>query len=238
MARVTAELPPVGSRRRPRPPAVARDDVAVESLNPPTRRRPSWLAGGVLLVALAALLGVWLFSSATATLSVVVAGRDLPPGHVVTRADLRVVEMGRAGGLRAVQAHQQELVLGSSARALVPEGTVLHTGLFTTPDAAVPAGKVVVGASLVAGAVPVADLRPGDQVVVLAAPASSAAAPPDAAGEARELGAAEVWAVHGAASPGSSSERVWVSLLVDEAIQGAVAQAAADDHLRLGLVAP
>lgn len=220
-----------------RPASLDRDDVVVESLSPPIRRRPSWLAGGVLLVTLAALLGVWLFSSATSTLSVMVAAHDLPPGHVVTRADLRVVEMGRTGGLRAVQVHQQDLVVGSAARALIPEGTVVHTGLFTTPDAAVPAGKVVVGGAFVAGAVPVANLRPGDRVVLLATPDAALGAGAEAAA-ATELGSAEVWAVEGAASAGSASEKVWVSLLVDVAIQGPVAQAAAAEQLRLGLVAP
>lgn len=228
-------------RKRPaRPPraALAADGIAVESLSPPIRRRPSWLAAGVLLVALAALLGVWLFSSATSTISVMVAARDLPPGHVVGRADLRAVEMGKTGGLRAVQVHQQDLVVGSAARALIPEGTMIHTGLFTAPDAAVPAGKVVVGGAFTAGAVPVPNLRPGDRVVLLAAAPTSLGAATDAATVATELGPAEVWAVDGAASAGSASEKVWVSLLVDVGMQGAVVQAAAAEQLRLGLVAP
>lgn len=234
---MTATLPDRRGRKRSRPAVATADHVAVESLNAPTRRRPSWLAGGVLLVALAALLGAWLFSSATSTLSVMVAARDLPPGHVVTRADLRVVEMGKAGGMRAVQAHQQDLVVGSAARALIPEGTVVHTGLFTTPAAAVPSGKVVVGGAFAAGAVPVANLVPGDRVVLLATPEAPPAAGVEAAPPAVELGTAEVWAVEGTASAGSSSEKVWVALLVDVAIQGAVAQAAASEQLRLGLVA-
>ncbi len=226
-------------RRRPgRPAPVERDEIAVESLSPPTRRRPSWLAGGVLLVAVAALLGAWLFASATSTISVMVAAHDLPPGHVVTRADLRVVEMGKTGGLRAVQVHQQDLLVGSAARALIPEGTVVHTGLFTTPQSAVPPGKVVIGGAFAAGAAPVASLRPGDRVVLLATSPSGLAAASDPATTATELGAAEVWAVEGTASAGSTSEKLWVSLLVDAAIQGPVAQAAAAEQLRLGLVAP
>ena len=39
----------------------------------------------------------------------------------------------------------------------------------------------------------------------------------------------------GEASTGSRSQLVWVSLLVDSVLQGDVAQAAADDRLRLGL---
>jgi hypothetical protein len=236
---MTATLPDRRGRKHAGVPAAdARQPVAVESLSAPTRRRPSWLAGGVLLVALAALLGAWLFSSATSTLSVMVAAQDLPPGHVVTRADLRVVEMGQTGGLRAIQVHQQDLVVGSTARDLIPEGTLVHTGLFTTPDAAVPPGKVVVGGAFAAGAAPVANLRPGDAVVLLATPHTPLGADTEATPTAVELGTAEVWAVEGAASAGSASEKVWVALLVDAAIQGTVAQAAATDALRLGLVAP
>jgi hypothetical protein len=217
---------------------VAADAIAVESLSPPTRRRPSWLAAGVLLVALAALLGVWLFSSATSTISVMVAAHDLPPGHVVTQADLRVVEMGKTGGLRAVQVHQQNLIVGSAARGLIPEGTILNTGLFTSAEAAVPDGKAVVGGAFTAGAVPVPGLRPGDQVVLLSVPDAPLGAGAAGSTTAIALGRAEVWAVDGSASAGSSSERMWVSLLVDAAIQGDVAHAAATDNLRLGLVAP
>lgn len=218
---------------------IAGDDIAVESLRAPTRRRPSWLAAGALLIAVAALLGVWLFSSATSTITVVVAAHDLPPGHVVTRADLRAVEMGKTGGLRAIQVDQQDLVLGAAARAMVPEGTVINTGLFTAPTAVVPAGKVVIGGAFAAGAVPVANLRPGDRVVLLAAtPAGAAATGLDAAGVATELGTGEVWAVDGAASASAISEKMWISLLVDDALQGPVAQAAASERLRLGLVPP
>lgn len=225
-------------RRRAETPAAtgsAADAVAVESISPPTRRRPSWLAAGALLIALAALLGAWVYSSATSTISVMVAARDLPPGHVVTPADLRVVEMGRTGGMRAVQAEQQDLLIGTAARALVPEGTVVHTGLFTPPASVVPAGKVVVGGSFAAGATPVANLRPGHRVVLLEV-SSSTLGLGESDASAIDLGAAEVWAVEGSASSGAASERVWISLLVDASIQTDVADAAANDRLRLGLV--
>lgn len=210
--------------------------VAVESLTPPTRRRPSWLLGGVLLVALAALLGAYLFARVTDTISVTVAARDLPPGHVVTRDDLRAVEISRTGDLRAVLIEQQDLLVGSAARSLVPAGTVLHTGLFVRPDAAVPPGKVVVGGAFAAGAAPWSGLRPGDRVVLLRVGTAAPGAADDT--PAAELGTAEVWAVDGEASSASASQRVWVALLVNSAIQGDVVQAAAADRLRLGLVSP
>jgi len=220
-----------------RPVAADPATIAVESLSPPTRRRPSWLVGGVLLVAVAALLGAYLFSQATDTISVTVAAADLPPGHIVTRADLKAVEISRTGDLRAVLIEQQDLLVGSAARALVPAGTVLHTGLFVRPDEAVPVGKVVVGGAFTAGAAPWSGLRPGDRVVLLRIGSTGVATAADD-GPAAELGVGEVWAVGGAASSSSASQRVWIWLRVDTAIQGDVAQAAAADRLRLGLVAP
>jgi len=210
--------------------------VAVESLSPPTRRRPSWLVGGVLLIALAALLGAYLFSQATDTISVTVAATDLPPGHIVTRADLRAVDVSRTGDLRAVQIEQQDLIVGSAARSLIPAGTVLHTGLFVSPTAAVPDGKVVVGGAFTAGAVPVAGLRPGDRVVLFRVGSANSLAAAASDDPAAELGVGEVWSVEDGGS--GSSQRVWVALLVDASIQGDVVQAAAADRLRLGLVAP
>ena len=52
------------------------------ALASPTRRRPSWVVAGVALVAVAALLGAWVFSTTTSTMRVVVAAHDLSPGAV------------------------------------------------------------------------------------------------------------------------------------------------------------
>ena len=212
--------------------------LSVTSLTPPKRRRPSWIAMGAMLAALAGLLGAYVFSVATDTISVVVAARDINPGDVLGPADVRVVEMGRTGELRAVLSHQQELVVGLSARGPIPAGTVLNTGLFVAEGLAIPAGKVVVGGAFGAGAVPTDSIRAGDEVRLLRVLTEreqlTAGSPGDAS--ASVLGTATVWSVEGAASTDSRSQLVWVSLLVDAELQGSVAQAAADERLRLGLL--
>ena len=212
--------------------------LSVTSLTPPKQRRPSWIALGVLLAALAGLLGAYVFSAATDTISVVVAARDIDPGEVLGPADVRVVEMGRTGELRAVLSDQQDLVVGRSVRGPIPAGTVLNTGLFVGPGSAIPAGKVVVGGAFGAGAVPTGSLRAGDEVQLLRVLTEreqlAAGSPGDAA--ASVLGTATVWSVEGEASTDSRSQLVWVSLLVDADLQGAVAQATADDRLRLALL--
>ena len=110
-----------------------RDELSVVSTSSPTRRRPSWVLLGSLLVGLAGLLGAWVFTATTERISVMVAARDISPGEVITATDMTAVEMGKAGGLRAVQPSQQSLVVGRAARGPIPAGTVLNTGLFAEP---------------------------------------------------------------------------------------------------------
>ena len=91
---------------------VRRDDESVVSMAGPTRRRPSWVLLGTLLVGVAGLLGAWVFTATTATISVMVAARDIGPGEVLAATDMRVVEMGKAGGLRAISAVTMQLKVG------------------------------------------------------------------------------------------------------------------------------
>ena len=204
------------------------------SLSRPTRRRPSWVLIGALLVGLAALLGAWVFAATSEHVSVVVAAHDIQPGEVIGETDLRVVEIGASSELRAIQSRQQELILGKAARGPIPQGTVLNTDLFIDRAGAVPLGMVVVGAALDPGAVPMSGLRAGDVVNLLAvqrttAGQTEAAAPPIAV----SLTAGTVWSVE---PTRSNSTGMWVSLMVPTAAEGAVAQAAADGLLRLSLV--
>jgi len=204
------------------------------SLSRPTRRRPSWVLVGSLLVGLAALLGAWVFAATSEQVSVVVAARDIQPGEVIGVSDLRVVEIGGSSDLRAIQSSQQELILGKSARGPIPGGTVLNTDLFTDQGAAVPAGMVVVGAALDPGAVPTSGLRAGDAVNVLAAQRTTVGqSTGDVPPIAPLLTTGTVWSVE---PTGSNSTGIWVSLVVPSASEGAVVQAAADGLLRLTLV--
>lgn len=227
--------------RRTRPTATSAangasvDPDPLVSLSPPTRRRPSWIVLGTIIVGLAALLGAYVFNAASETIQVMVAAHDLEPGETVEPSDLRVVEMGRTDQLRAIQPQQQDLIVGLAPRSRVPQGTVLNTDLFVSADEVIPAGKTIVGSSLSAGAVPSPTLRAGDAVILLAISGQNLAAdaPPSTA---TELGRAVVWAVEGQATTEGQNSRAWVSLLVDESLQTSVAQAAADDRLRLAMV--
>ncbi len=210
---------------------------SVVSLARPTKRRPTWVLLGSLLVALAALMGAWVFSATSERISVVVAARDIEPGEMIDVGDLRVVEMGATGELRAIQSSQQDLILGRAARGPIPAGTLLNTDLFADQGQTIPTGMVVVGASLDAGAAPTSDLRSGDRVHALGVERTTGVAPGSDAAQpsARLLASGTVWSVE-RASNNSSSSKLWVSILIPETTQGAVAQAAADGLLRLSLV--
>jgi hypothetical protein len=114
---------------------------------------------------------------------------------------------------------------------------MLNTGLFADQGETIPAGMVVVGASLENGAAPTSDLRAGDRVDVLGVERTTGAPPGDGLAQpaAQLIASGTVWSVE-RASNNSSSSKLWVSILVPVAIQGAVAQAAADGLLRLSLV--
>ncbi len=210
------------------------DPNAVVSLSAPTRRRPSWVVLGVVLVGLAALLGAYVFVSVSSTVGVMVAARDLDPGDTITAADLRVVEVGGNTSLRAVQPEQQNLIVGLAPRSAIPEGTLLNTDLFVDSAEVIPEGMVIVGSSMTAGAVPSPSLQSGDKVQILATQVQAVGSVDEPAAAAL-IGEATVWAVDDAAAAGGQPGRLWISLVVEESLQTQVAQAAADDRLRLSL---
>jgi len=208
--------------------------VGVEVMSP-SKRRPMWVMLGAVAVVLAMAIGAWVFASSHRTVSVLVASRDLGPGHVLTAEDVMVLTLSHTTGLRAVQPSEQALIMGRAARGPIPAGTVLNSGLFTEAGRAVPAGQIVVGAALDPGAAPSSRLAAGDHVEVLAVARSTAGA----AGESVPpvvVATGSVWSVEPIGSGAASSGKLWVSLLVPESAHGDVAQAAADGRLRLGLL--
>lgn len=230
MARTMLREPARSRVQEKSPPGV--NGAAVVPLVPPRRKKPSWTLAGAVLVGLAALLSAWVFSTSSSNTRVMVAARDISPGEVVTATDLRAVDMGRVGEVRAVTSSQQALIIGHAARGPIPEGTVLNTDLFAEKDRAIPAGSVVVGAALEPGAAPTSRLAPGDRVDVLAVVKNTGT--PNAP-TATLLATGSVWSVE-RIGVGSTTSKLWVSVLVAADAQASVAQAAADGRLRLSLV--
>lgn len=223
---------PTATNGQQRPLPQATNGAAIVPLTPAVRRRPTWMIGGVVLVGFAALLGAWVFTSTSSKTRVLVAARDISPGEVVTATDLRVVEMSTSGDVRAITTSLQGRIIGHAARGPIPNGTVLNVDLFTEKDRTIPAGSVVVGAALDAGAAPTSRLAAGDRVDLLAVSKNTTGA---AAAAGTVLARGTVWSVERIGT-GSTSPKLWMSVLVDEAAQTEVAQAAADGRLRLALV--
>jgi Flp pilus assembly protein CpaB len=123
---------------------------------------------GVALVAASVVGGLLFWQSASETVPVVVAARDVPAGHVIQADDLSVSQVRLEGSLSSLAVPEAELddVAGRTA------GTTIHAGeMVVWPDLA---SGPVIGPDDVAVTVPVeADavypgLRPGDAVAVLA----------------------------------------------------------------------
>ena len=195
-----------------------------------SRRRPTWVLVGALLVGVASLLGAWILTSVNQRISVLVAARNLDAGTPLGAGDIRVIEIGRTDQLRAIQPAQQDLVLGRATRGPVPEGTVLNTDLFTGKGEAVPGGKVVVASALDPGAAPLG-LRPGDPVRLFVAVRTSGGQ--GAAGDAALLGEGTVWSVDRDGQ--STTAKLLVSLLLPVELQARAVQAAYEGTLRVSL---
>ncbi len=126
------------------------------------------MRAGVLLVAVSIAGSLLLWRSATDTTPILIAARDIPPGHVVQRDDLRVDEARLDGSLASLALTEADL----DAAVGRTTSTTIHAGeMLVRPDLA---SGPVLGADEVAVTIPVtADtiypgLRPTDEVALLA----------------------------------------------------------------------
>ena len=194
-------------------------------LGPSRTKRVPWIALGVILVLAGALLFGLMVQSAGDRVPVVVAARDIDPGQVIEASDLRVVDAAIDGRAATVPASERSALVGKTAAMRIPAGSLVSRAHFA--DGSVLAdGRVVVGALLGPGGLPVPNLRAGDEVLLLAARDVEAAED-----DAEPLGIATVYLV----TPGSQSGTQFVSLAVDERIAQRVADAGAAQLLRLVL---
>lgn len=207
--------------------------MGVIELTGTRRRQPGLIAGGLLLVAVAALGGALLFGRLASTITVLVAAREIGPGEVVAESDLRAVELTNLGPAATIGVEAQGRILGRVSRGSIPAGTVLNEDLFAARESVVPSQMAVVGAALDPGAAPGPGLRPGDRVDVLAVERSAVGLEATSDGEADVIAGAVVWSVDDSGS--AVGARLVVSLLVPLEAQTSVAQAAADNRLRLSL---
>jgi hypothetical protein len=191
------------------------------------RRRSIPLAvGGVVLVVVCALVFAEGWLAAGHRQPVLALAQPVAAGQVITAADLETVRVSAAGPVSLVPASRQAEVVGSTAAASLPAGTLLAGSDIGTPPPV--KGQVRLGIALKPGAYP-PDLAAGQDVDVLATPAAAASGSSSsgAAPAALPVGEAVVLSVSpAAASSGSGDTVVEIQVPADAMPQVAAANAA------------
>lgn len=197
---------------------------APAAVRPPSGRgvKVPELVLGVLLVAGSALGGLLWWSSATASTTVAVFGRDVGRGSVVTEADLRLASVPAGGDLALVPWAERDRVVGRVLTADVRAGAPALRSLTQEAPLLSPA-EGLVGLRLEPGAAPA--LAPGDVVDVVAIPATGEVA---AVAATVVASAASVWSV---GPVGESATDVLVTLRLP--VDAARTVGAAADRVRL-----
>jgi len=190
------------------------------------RRSVPLAAGGVVLVVVCALVFAEGWLTAGHRQPVLALARPVAAGQVITAADLETVRVSAAGPVSLVPASRQAEVVGSTAAASLPAGTLLASSDIGTPPPL--KGQVRLGIALKPGAYP-PDLAAGQDVDVLATPAAAASGSSSAgaASAALPVGEAVVLSVSpAAASSGSGDTVVEIQVPADAMPQVAAANAA------------
>ncbi len=147
--------------------APARAQARVDAQTPTRQRRPRWLLWvGILIIALSALLGSFLFRAGQSTKSVILVNAPLIAGQPITANQLGTTTIPATGALQGIPADQLNAMVGRYATLALPAGSLLTPAAVT--DALTPApGQSVVGIGLKATQAPVAGLAAGKKVRVV-----------------------------------------------------------------------
>ena len=190
------------------------------------RRSVPLAAGGVVLVVVCALVFAEGWLQAGHRQPVLALSQPVAAGQVITAADLETVRVSAAGPVSLVPASRQAEVVGSTAAASLPAGSLLASSDIGTPPPV--KGQVRLGIALKPGAYP-PDLAAGQDVDVLATPAASASGSSSSGGASAALpvGEAVVLSVSPAAATGGSGDTVVeIQVAADAMPQVAAANAA------------
>ena len=187
------------------------------------RQLPLVVLGLTVTLTAAIIFALWASSLSNRT-AVAVANRDIPTGSTVEIDDLRAVEVASGQGAAYVPMADFDALVGHTVRAAIPEGTILHPGLFSE-SSPIDGGMAVVGVVLQPGEYPIAHLGPGQPVgVVITRPSATATTTTRAT-------VAEVSEVLD-----SGRNALFVSLLTSVDDAELVSSAAASNELRLILL--
>ncbi len=193
------------------------------------QRRWSWAVVGLLAVAGSILAFVAWTALANERSPVLVAGRAIEAGQIITQEDVRVVQLTVDPGINLLGRDQQDLIVGQQARTAIRPGTPF-TEELTVVGESLPDGAAVVGAVLDAGEYPATAIGLGDGVLLMEIGLVGGGEQ----SESREIGTAEVWAIERLEN--QSEPRYFVSFIVPAELQLEVATASGQDRLRVSLV--
>ena len=116
------------------PEAPGSDDPAPNTMptaGPKPRRRPARVALAVLLIVLAGLGGLYLWTAASSSTSVVQVSADVARGQLIQPGDLTTVTIGSTPGVATIPADQIDTLTGQRARWDLTAGTLLSPDQVT-----------------------------------------------------------------------------------------------------------
>lgn len=187
-----------------------------------TRVRPKGYAAlAVALLVGCGALGFWLYTSAGQKVPIVEAARNMPVGHVITRADLTTVEV--SGEITAVAGNHLASLEGQQAAVGIQRGTPIQRSMVTS-GSVLPGGLDLVGVSAAPGQIPSSGLTAGDKVEVLQLPQKGVATAPKA-GDATQAVLVKSATVYDVRANTSSSGGTLLTLVVPQETAFGVAQA-------------
>ena len=201
----------------------------------PRRRSVPLAAGGVVLVVVCALVFAEGFLQAGHRQPVLALAQPVTAGQVITSADLETVRVSAAGPVSLVPASRQAEVAGSTAAVSMPAGSLLTGADIGTPPPV--KGQVRLGVAVKPGQYP-PDLAAGQDVDVLATPASGTSGSSSgsgSAGAALPVGQAVVLSVSAPSAADGSGETV-VELQVPADAMPQVAAASAAGQIALATI--
>ncbi len=136
------------------------------ALSPRTRPK-GYAALAVALILGFGALGYYFYTTAGSKVGVVIAVRDIPVGHTISRNDLGTTEV--SGGVTAVAAGHLSSLVGQHAAVEILPNTLVQRAMVTS-GSTVQAGQSLVGMAATPGQIPSSGLTPGDKVQVLQLP--------------------------------------------------------------------
>lgn len=125
------------------------------------RRRPVFVAAGIAIVVVGALLIAQLIHAGQTENRVLEVRSDVGRGEVIRDTDLVAVTVGQVGNVSTVPADQLDALVGKRAAVDLRSGSLLSDGAIGAADTVPAPGKSLVGLKLAPGQVPIGDLTAG-----------------------------------------------------------------------------